>query len=243
VSPKWTEEYSRMRREKILSAAWECFLQKGYRETTVREIARRLEASTGVIYTYFKGKDEILEAILTRTLEQNRRLFEQAGRGVASGGAIRELFTGYLACCPVGVLKKNARGNIGLWAEALKQEHIGRMVGGYLSRLHTDICGIVQGSIEKGAMPAGLDPEAVAGFYMAFYLGLELELALVPGLVTPEYLQSIQRILYELHWRNPGQQRAVPAGSPSAGSLRRGRGQTDGKTPAKQRESRVHKEE
>jgi AcrR family transcriptional regulator len=223
-----------MRREKILSAAWECFLQKGYRETTVREIARRLEASTGVIYTYFKSKDEILEAILARTLEQNRSLFEQAGRGVPSGGAIRELFASRLACCPVDVLIRSARGNIGLWAEALKREHIGRMVGAYLSRLHADIRGFVQGSIEQGALPAGLDPQAVAGFYMAFYLGFELELALVPAMATPEYLQNVQRILHELQWRNPGQHRPVPAGSPSTGGRRRDRGQSPGKAPHKE---------
>lgn len=44
---------------KILAAARKLFLEKGYIEATVRDIALEAEFSTGVIYFYFKGKDEI----------------------------------------------------------------------------------------------------------------------------------------------------------------------------------------
>ena len=64
MTPKLPEEYSNFRRQQILQASWECFVEKGYAETTIREIAKRMNASTGVIYNYFKGKEEILEAIL-----------------------------------------------------------------------------------------------------------------------------------------------------------------------------------
>jgi len=205
VAPKLADSYTDLRKEQILEAAWECFVEKGYRETTMREIARRLKASTGVIYTYFQGKDEVLEAILADSLRRNRRRFDDAGRGAASAGAIRELFASYLDCCPPEVLKRSARGDIGLWAEALKQKRLGRMVGSYLAGLRESIAGIVRVSLERGQMPEGMDPELVAGFYLAFYLGLELELALVEGLDCPEYLEGLKKLFYRLHWKEPAE--------------------------------------
>jgi AcrR family transcriptional regulator len=203
VAPKLTDTYTDLRKEQILAAAWDCFVEKGYQETTMREIARRLGASTGVIYTYFQGKEEVLEAILAQSLERNRRRFDDAGRSVATAGAIRELFSSYLECCPVAVLKRSAQGNIGLWAEALKQKGIGRTVSTYLTGLRDSIAGIVRSSIERAQMPAGTDPNLVAGFYLAFYLGLELELALVEGLDSPQYIEGIRKLLYQLRWKKP----------------------------------------
>jgi len=45
--------------KRILNAARRLFLKKGYLGATVRDIAFEAEMSTGVIYFYFKGKDEI----------------------------------------------------------------------------------------------------------------------------------------------------------------------------------------
>jgi AcrR family transcriptional regulator len=47
------------RTDKILYAARNIFLQKGYWRTTMRDISLEAELSTGAIYFYFKGKDEI----------------------------------------------------------------------------------------------------------------------------------------------------------------------------------------
>ena len=45
--------------DKVLSAARKLFFTKGYLNTTVRDIALKAHFSTGVIYFYFKGKDDI----------------------------------------------------------------------------------------------------------------------------------------------------------------------------------------
>lgn len=44
---------------RILKAAKKLFLEKGYFDATVRDIAKEAELSVGPIYFYFKGKDEI----------------------------------------------------------------------------------------------------------------------------------------------------------------------------------------
>lgn len=46
-------------RGKILQAAKEVFMQKGYEETSIRNIAEKIEYSPTTIYLYFKDKDDI----------------------------------------------------------------------------------------------------------------------------------------------------------------------------------------
>ena len=50
-------------RGKILQAAKELFMQKGYEETSIRNIAEKIEYSPTTIYLYFKDKDEIFYAL------------------------------------------------------------------------------------------------------------------------------------------------------------------------------------
>ncbi|MHC4586692.1 MAG: TetR/AcrR family transcriptional regulator, partial [Planctomycetota bacterium] len=47
MSPKMPQEHRDFRRQQILEAAWECFAEKGYQETTIRVIAERMNLSTG----------------------------------------------------------------------------------------------------------------------------------------------------------------------------------------------------
>jgi len=53
------EAERRGRKEQILKAARKIFFEKGYLGATMRDISNEAELSTGAIYFYFKGKDEI----------------------------------------------------------------------------------------------------------------------------------------------------------------------------------------
>jgi AcrR family transcriptional regulator len=50
-------------KRRILDAATELFIQKGFEETSIRNIAQIIEYSPTTIYLYFKDKAEILHAI------------------------------------------------------------------------------------------------------------------------------------------------------------------------------------
>ncbi|PSR55085.1 TetR family transcriptional regulator [Adhaeribacter arboris] len=50
-------------RKRILMAAKEVFLEKGYMNTSIRNIADRIEYSPTTIYLYFKDKDAIFHAL------------------------------------------------------------------------------------------------------------------------------------------------------------------------------------
>ncbi len=56
-------------RERLLAAALELYMVKGYHNTTVDEIAKGAGLSTGIAYRYFKNKKELLLAALSFSFE------------------------------------------------------------------------------------------------------------------------------------------------------------------------------
>lgn len=58
--PKIISEYREEARRKILLAGLEVLYEKGYCNTTMDEIARRLGVSKPALYRYFKTKDELI---------------------------------------------------------------------------------------------------------------------------------------------------------------------------------------
>ncbi len=53
----------------ILNAAREIFLSEGYENTSIRKIATKIEYSPGIIYNYFKDKNDLLLALHDKAFE------------------------------------------------------------------------------------------------------------------------------------------------------------------------------
>jgi AcrR family transcriptional regulator len=56
-------------RDQILRTAADLFRERGYRASTLDDIAARLGMSKASLYTYFRGKEEMLAAISRETIE------------------------------------------------------------------------------------------------------------------------------------------------------------------------------
>jgi len=60
--PVWTEETGAKgrKRQRILRAATELFIQHGYRKTSVDEVAQKADVAKGTIYIHFKNKADMM---------------------------------------------------------------------------------------------------------------------------------------------------------------------------------------
>ena len=58
------EEQKEERRQKILMAALTLFVEKGYHETKVSDIAAAVPMSTGLMFHYFESKEELLTELV-----------------------------------------------------------------------------------------------------------------------------------------------------------------------------------
>ena len=68
--------------DRILAAAGELFLEKGYTNTTMRDICQASQLSTGAVYFYFKGKDAIYTSICEDSFHVLMDLFKASLEGV-----------------------------------------------------------------------------------------------------------------------------------------------------------------
>jgi AcrR family transcriptional regulator len=63
------------RREQILKGAMRLFAQKGFRGTTTREIARRLDISEALMFKYFPSKEALYRAIIQKRTDGSEEMF------------------------------------------------------------------------------------------------------------------------------------------------------------------------
>lgn len=79
--PRTQEENDRIRqaaKESIRTAAMEIFIEKGYHDAAIEEIAQRAGVSKGLIYNYYKGKEELLADMVKKRIEDINHVMQIA---------------------------------------------------------------------------------------------------------------------------------------------------------------------
>ena len=65
-------------RARILDTALRLFRERGFEQTTMREVATEAGVATGAAYYYFRSKEELVMAFYLRTAEEEREQFAKA---------------------------------------------------------------------------------------------------------------------------------------------------------------------
>ncbi|RJQ86931.1 MAG: TetR/AcrR family transcriptional regulator [Desulfobacteraceae bacterium] len=71
--------------EKIQKAARKVFWKKGYHNTSVEDIARKVSVSKGTVYFYFRSKDELYVSLMIPLIEQLNFLLKEFEKNVQEG--------------------------------------------------------------------------------------------------------------------------------------------------------------
>jgi AcrR family transcriptional regulator len=82
VSPRSAEANEEIRaqsRERILAAALEVFAEKGYHDATISAITARAGVSRGLITYYFPGKQNLVDELLDRYLDEVAAVLDVTG--------------------------------------------------------------------------------------------------------------------------------------------------------------------
>ncbi|MGB2002195.1 MAG: TetR/AcrR family transcriptional regulator, partial [Porticoccaceae bacterium] len=90
------EYQSRIKREAFYRVGSIFFNQKGYKGTSLDEIASSLDVTKGAFYYHIKNKEELLYQCFNRTLDVESRLLDRAGDSQVSGLKKVELSLRYL---------------------------------------------------------------------------------------------------------------------------------------------------
>ena len=75
-----------IRREEIISAARELFQTKDYEKATMQELIKNLNIAKGTLYYYFSSKQELLEAVIENTIDEEFVKKEKLLKSFSNGG-------------------------------------------------------------------------------------------------------------------------------------------------------------
>lgn len=80
MSPRTTKQFENIRQERkqqILDAALEIFAKNGYYKASISQIAKEASISKGLLYNYFKNKEQLLIEVMSDGIKYLLRGFSQ----------------------------------------------------------------------------------------------------------------------------------------------------------------------
>ena len=93
--PRTPEQYEEIRSEKrqlIISVALELFANHGYSSTSISQIAENANISKGLLYNYFKSKEELLNAIISKTIAEMMSMIDPNNDNIISDEEALDFF-------------------------------------------------------------------------------------------------------------------------------------------------------
>jgi AcrR family transcriptional regulator len=109
MSPRTSKQFEEIRENKraqIISAAIECFSTKGYHAVSISELAEFAGISKGLMYNYFKGKDELLRCVFQEIMDTMMNMFDPHKKGLMERDDLRKYLERFF---------KHLKSNLILW--------------------------------------------------------------------------------------------------------------------------------
>jgi AcrR family transcriptional regulator len=175
--PKVTEEHVEARRRQILSAALRCFARDGFHRTTMQDIFRESDLSPGAVYSYFKGKDELIAAIVVEVMsfvgEAAVLVTEPLpeGRLLRPGEALAEIIDRYQDFA-LGTVVERARIFPHLVGEQQRNPQLNAAVRTGLDTLRGGFEVLTRAAQERGELDPSVDPEQFSRLPISLMQGL-----------------------------------------------------------------------
>lgn len=166
--PKVIPEYKEQATKRILDAAVAEFATKGYRMTTMNDIADRVGVSKAAVYQYFQNKEALVGAVATSLVEDllKREFFSASDMDLfeATKGAFERIVGGMPNWFP------NLIGDF--LSEAHRDKNARDQVREIDQKLVEAISAFWEDRKRAGEIPSDVDTESVSRGLVAFFVGL-----------------------------------------------------------------------
>ena len=173
--PKVTEAHMEARRQQILDAAFKCFSENGFHQTTMQHICRAADLSPGAVYRYFSSKEEIIESSCVASQQQTSDLFESARQKGETLQVVNEIVGVFFGMLDQPDSDTQLRLSIQLWGEALRNQDVKDMLETGRKEVHEQLTRVVAQAQAKGEINRDLDRAYIARLMLATYDGLVLQ--------------------------------------------------------------------
>jgi len=95
-TPEANERIRRATRERIIAAAMDTFMDKGYHAASIDDVARAAKVSKGLLYHYVEGKEDLLAALVDRRIDELLAVMRAAAAHEDPAAGLRHIVEGAL---------------------------------------------------------------------------------------------------------------------------------------------------
>ncbi|WP_338694033.1 TetR/AcrR family transcriptional regulator [Streptomyces sp. Q6] len=179
-----SQEHLDARRRQILDGAALCFARNGFHATSMQDILKEVDLSAGAVYRYFRGKDDLIHAIVTEVFDDVRAAFEGAGKEAPLplphdlvSVVVGRMLTGRHGLQVDGV-SYFPRLMVQVWTETLRNEGLAAVFQEGYAKVCEVWVRIVEEYQAAGMMRTDVAPEVVARTMIATVQGFAAQQAL-----------------------------------------------------------------
>jgi AcrR family transcriptional regulator len=186
------------RRRQILDAAILCFAESGFHQTSMHDISAEAGISVGLIYRYFKNKDEVISAIAAEHKKEIAQLLERAGQAPTLLESLEILFTSH--CCDDSPQVISAFV-VDLFAEAGRNRRVANLVRDVVRTKAKGLTDLIANSSDSKHTTGGLKPDEIAEMIFAINDGTMMRNVLAPSRVSTAKQRERQLTVARTLWR------------------------------------------
>lgn len=181
------------RREQILIAAARCFRERGFHGSSIKFISATAGLSLGLLYHYFRNKEDIISVIIEHELDHVLVAFESLAGEDQRFDALINLDSDTLRA-----LLTPSRYDLSLevWAELERNPQFATLLGNHYAALKVRMINTILQAQEHGNIDPELDPEELAEVLGALFDGLMLRQNRENGELPWIKLASLLRVLF-----------------------------------------------
>lgn len=191
--PRVTERYRTEQRERILVAAARCFSRRGFHVTSMDDVIAEAGLSAGAVYGYYRGKDELIEAVAGRAMELIDQVLPRVHAAPSPAVLVEQLLSTMLELADRSGFDPT-RVAIQAWGEAVRNPAVRQVVQDGYRAIRAHIAEAVRGWQHDGVVAADADPDEVAKVLFGLLPGFIVQRQLI-GDVQPDRYAAALRAL------------------------------------------------
>jgi AcrR family transcriptional regulator len=169
--PRISHQRAQRQRRRIIDAASRCFAERGFHNTTMRDVFEASGLTAGAVYGYFARKQDIIVAVVEERHAIERDLLARVKR---ADDPLASFVDGYFGA----FLTKNSTElrhlTIEFWAELLRDDSL-QQLGREGLRALTDATRLLGEAQSRGLVRDDVEPETLSRLILAALNGLLLQ--------------------------------------------------------------------
>ncbi len=140
---------------KILESALTCFLENGYHQTGVRDIAKRAGVSLGNLYNHFPGKHDVLVEIAAMERADLEPFLRMLAKPASAPTVLEKFIKAYATYLAA---PENVILTIEISSEAIRKADIGELFVSNREQLVAALTSVMERGVAEGDFRRDLDP-------------------------------------------------------------------------------------